>query len=284
MDPYRVLGVAATADDEVIRAAYRVRIRQSHPDAGGDAAEAQRVNEAYAILSDPAKRAAYDASTSTEAVHDAGTAAPPPVAEERIRAQAYRGEVDPPRPYWAWLPVVVTAGALLVLSIVMVVTAFVHAAPLGAVVPVVFAGVAWLGHHRRWGWAAVAFVVGVFAAATVPATWWVGVLAPMAFVTAIVLLGLLRISLRVERRGWEVYHADVVLTTAEATGLAMYQVERVARRDHWWDVRLRRLVDGAIVTTGILDEVHERDYVVLDGSRVLARANAVGMTRALRLR
>jgi hypothetical protein len=56
-DPYEVLGVARSAPDSVIKAAYRARIRETHPDSGGDPGDAQAVNEAFAILSDPDRRA-----------------------------------------------------------------------------------------------------------------------------------------------------------------------------------------------------------------------------------
>lgn len=59
-DHYETLGVSRTAPDEVIRAAYKARIRQAQPDAGGDAVDAQRVNDAFSVLSDPVSRASYD--------------------------------------------------------------------------------------------------------------------------------------------------------------------------------------------------------------------------------
>lgn len=64
MDPYEVLGVSRTAPDSVIKAAFRARIRETHPDAGGDPADAQQVNDAYAVLSDPARRAKVPAPAS----------------------------------------------------------------------------------------------------------------------------------------------------------------------------------------------------------------------------
>jgi len=59
---YRVLHVQADAPVEVIKASWRTlmsRLRQ-HPDLGGSHAQAVMVNEAWAVLGDPDRRAAYD--------------------------------------------------------------------------------------------------------------------------------------------------------------------------------------------------------------------------------
>ena len=40
---YDVLGVAPDVDDDALRKAYRLRLRQTHPDTGGDAATADKV-------------------------------------------------------------------------------------------------------------------------------------------------------------------------------------------------------------------------------------------------
>ena len=61
-DPYAVLGVPATATQIEIRAAYRAAARRLHPDAGGSADAMQRLNTAWHVLQDPARRAAYDRS------------------------------------------------------------------------------------------------------------------------------------------------------------------------------------------------------------------------------
>jgi DnaJ-domain-containing protein 1 len=44
---FEVLGVPATASDEVIKAAYRSLAARHHPDVGGDAETMARINQAY---------------------------------------------------------------------------------------------------------------------------------------------------------------------------------------------------------------------------------------------
>lgn len=50
--PHQVLGVPADATEAQLRTAYRRRIRQTHPDMGGDPADAARVNQAWSQLND----------------------------------------------------------------------------------------------------------------------------------------------------------------------------------------------------------------------------------------
>jgi curved DNA-binding protein CbpA len=59
---YRILHVQPEAPGQVITASYRAMMSKLrlHPDLGGDTANAALINEAYAVLSDPAKRATYD--------------------------------------------------------------------------------------------------------------------------------------------------------------------------------------------------------------------------------
>ena len=62
-DYYQALGVARDARAEAIKKAYRKLARKYHPDVSKEADAEKRmkeVNEAYAVLSDPEKRAAYD--------------------------------------------------------------------------------------------------------------------------------------------------------------------------------------------------------------------------------
>jgi curved DNA-binding protein CbpA len=68
MTHYAVLGVPENADAEAIHNAYRARARQYHPDAGegSSAGKFREIAEAYETLSDPARRAAYDAVLARE--------------------------------------------------------------------------------------------------------------------------------------------------------------------------------------------------------------------------
>jgi molecular chaperone DnaJ len=63
-DYYSVLGVSATASDDEIKKAYRKLAMRYHPDRNGGTKESEErfkeITEAYDVLRDPSKRAAYD--------------------------------------------------------------------------------------------------------------------------------------------------------------------------------------------------------------------------------
>jgi curved DNA-binding protein CbpA len=69
MNPYDTLGIPRTATDAEVKSAYRRRAVETHPDKaepGTDCAaradEFRRVQAAYEVLSDPARRARFDAT------------------------------------------------------------------------------------------------------------------------------------------------------------------------------------------------------------------------------
>jgi molecular chaperone DnaJ len=63
-DYYEILGVERSCDAGVLKAAFRKQAMEHHPDRNGGCEDAEgrfkEINEAYSILSDPQKRAAYD--------------------------------------------------------------------------------------------------------------------------------------------------------------------------------------------------------------------------------
>jgi hypothetical protein len=63
---YERIGVGPDASRDQIRDAYRRMARRHHPDAhDGDNSQMAALNEAWRVLSDPARRAIYDASLRT---------------------------------------------------------------------------------------------------------------------------------------------------------------------------------------------------------------------------
>src|SRR5512139_623642 len=63
-DYYEVLGVPRSASDADIKKAFRKLAREYHPDVAKNKKQAEEkfkeINEAYEVLSDPAKRKRYD--------------------------------------------------------------------------------------------------------------------------------------------------------------------------------------------------------------------------------
>lgn len=60
IDLYAELGVSIDADEKTIRAAYRRRSKETHPDAGGNSEKFARTQTALAVLTDPDARRRYD--------------------------------------------------------------------------------------------------------------------------------------------------------------------------------------------------------------------------------
>ncbi|MCJ1708307.1 DnaJ domain-containing protein [Microbacterium sp. VKM Ac-2923] len=89
---YEVLRVAADVDDEGLRRAYRVRLRETHPDTGGDAALFVQVQRAWELVGTPDARSAYDRGRGTTTGEWGGASpasAPSRPADTRPRARAY---------------------------------------------------------------------------------------------------------------------------------------------------------------------------------------------------
>jgi hypothetical protein len=59
------LGIAPDSDRTVIRAAFLLKALEQHPDRGGTTAAMARINASYAVLLDPARRAALDRAADT---------------------------------------------------------------------------------------------------------------------------------------------------------------------------------------------------------------------------
>jgi curved DNA-binding protein CbpA len=91
-DPYTILGVPRNATDSMIREAYRERARQAHPDLVGEAGLDQMrvLNEAWAILKDPGRRADYDAEH----------AQPAPASGSSTPSEPRRGGAFAGQPAW----------------------------------------------------------------------------------------------------------------------------------------------------------------------------------------
>lgn len=90
-DYYQILGVAKGADAAAIKAAYRRLARKYHPDVSKEANAESRfkeVGEAYEVLKDPKKRAAYDQLGSG---HANGEEFRPPPGWERYRRNDFGG-------------------------------------------------------------------------------------------------------------------------------------------------------------------------------------------------
>lgn len=94
---YEVLGVDPSATPEDIKRAFRLRLRQTHPDAGGDASAFIQVQRAWELIGTEQARAAYDrghgfhsASSTTTTEQDwSGWRPPAARADTRPKARSY---------------------------------------------------------------------------------------------------------------------------------------------------------------------------------------------------
>lgn len=93
---YEILQVDPKASRQVIQGAYRALLKNAHPDLGGSPAEAQAINEAYAVLTDPERRREYD----RELAHAGGGPHTAPVVQTQYilicPACRQRNRVDDP--------------------------------------------------------------------------------------------------------------------------------------------------------------------------------------------
>jgi len=106
LDPYTTLGVPRDASQRQVQQAYRQLARRHHPDlhAGTEAnARMQRVNQAWEILSSPARRASYDAASTAPGPASAGHwAASRRAAAAGTRSTTWQGTWSSPPPAAGW--------------------------------------------------------------------------------------------------------------------------------------------------------------------------------------
>ena len=89
---YEILGVTPDVDDEALRKAYRLRLRVTHPDTGGDAALFVQVQLAWQLLGTTDARAAYDRGhgfAAAAAPEWGGWRAPAARPDTRPRARSF---------------------------------------------------------------------------------------------------------------------------------------------------------------------------------------------------
>lgn len=113
---YELFDVSNNATAEQVRGAYLRLMKQYHPDVAGAPAKAgdflPRINQAYEALSDPVRRAAYDA----EIARPARTAMQPPV-RSAFRAEPVPGARSAGRSWLVWAGAALAAGAMVVMLI-----------------------------------------------------------------------------------------------------------------------------------------------------------------------
>jgi molecular chaperone DnaJ len=115
MTHYDTLGVAPAASAGEIRDAYRRLARRHHPDSAEqrDATAMARINDAYRVLGDPGRRAAYDAQLRSGRPAVTVTRAAPP-AEPTV-SPSPPPPLPPARFPWKLAGVMFAIGAIVVL-------------------------------------------------------------------------------------------------------------------------------------------------------------------------
>ena len=92
INPFTVLNVSPDADPVVIEAAHKALMKKYHPDrlgaGSGDAGRAAMINEAFAILKDPKRRAEYHLR---HLPHDRVIFHPPPPPSSGLKMVAWSG-------------------------------------------------------------------------------------------------------------------------------------------------------------------------------------------------
>jgi DnaJ-class molecular chaperone len=86
---YLILGVNPECSPEQLRSAYRRQAKALHPDqTGADGSAFRELQEAYEILSDPARRRSYDAEKKSSSI-----ATPPTRRQSRVSSSSV-GHID----------------------------------------------------------------------------------------------------------------------------------------------------------------------------------------------
>lgn len=83
---FRVLGIPPTASAAEVKAAYRTKARELHPDAGGAASAFVELQAAYDVLSDAETRAAWQAEYTAWAAGLGALVCPTCFTAQRTRA------------------------------------------------------------------------------------------------------------------------------------------------------------------------------------------------------
>jgi len=97
---YLILGITANASREDVKAAFRRRALELHPDRSGlESGPFQDLQEAYSVLGDQERRRRYDREYQLPIVgRPRAGAAPEPLVKERPKGEPFRPE-EPARPF-----------------------------------------------------------------------------------------------------------------------------------------------------------------------------------------